>query len=45
MGATTIENILRNMETISLESSKSSSSKNKFVTLENFSEDLNSVGF
>ncbi|MBD2189651.1 hypothetical protein [Pseudanabaena mucicola] len=44
MGANTIENILRNMDTISLESSNSSS-KNKFVTLENFSEDLNSVGF
>ncbi len=44
LGATTIERILGNMETISLNGSDSSSSSN-FVTLEDFSEDLNSIGF
>jgi hypothetical protein len=44
LGATTIERILGNMETISLNGSDSKSGSN-FVTLEDFSEDLNSVGF
>jgi len=43
-GATTIERILGNMETISLNGSDSTASSD-FVTLEDLSEDLNSVGF
>ncbi|OYQ68390.1 hypothetical protein B9G53_00010, partial [Pseudanabaena sp. SR411] len=48
LGATTIERILGNMETISLNGSDSKSSSqpaSNFVTLEDFSEDLNSIGF
>ena len=48
LGATTIERILSNMETISLNGSDSTplpSYSSNFVTLEDFSEDLNSVGF
>ncbi|WP_201321347.1 hypothetical protein [Pseudanabaena sp. lw0831] len=44
LGATTIERILGNMETITLSGLDSKSSSN-FVTLEDFAEDLNSVGF
>jgi len=44
LGATTIERILGNMETIALNSLESKSSSN-FVTLDELSEDLNSVGF
>jgi hypothetical protein len=43
-GATTIERILGNMETISLNVLESKSSSD-FVTLDDLSEDLNSVGF
>jgi hypothetical protein len=42
-GAITIERILGNMDTISINTSDSKSSSN--LTLEDFSEDLNSVGF
>jgi hypothetical protein len=48
LGATTIERILGNMETISLNGSDSKSASqtaSNFVTLEDFSEDLNSIGF
>ena len=48
LGATTIERILGNMETISLNGSDSkpaSQPASNFVTLEDFSEDLNSIGF
>ena len=48
LGATTIERILGNMETISLNGSDSKSASqpaSNFVTLEDFSEDLNSFGF
>jgi len=44
LGATTIERILGNMETISLNGSDSTASSD-FVTLEDLSKDLNSVGF
>jgi hypothetical protein len=44
LGSTTLERILGNMETITLSGSNSKSSSN-FVTLEDFAEDLNSVGF
>ena len=44
LGATTIERILGNMETIALNSLESKSSSD-FVTLDELSEDLNSVGF
>ena len=43
-GATNIERILSNMETITLSGSSSKSSSD-FVTLEDFAEDLNSVSF
>jgi Arc/MetJ-type ribon-helix-helix transcriptional regulator len=43
-GATNIERILSNMETITLRGSSSKSSSD-FVTLEDFAEDLNSVSF
>lgn len=48
LGATTIERILGNMETISLNGSDSKAASqpaSNFVTLEDFSEDLNSIGF
>ncbi|PZO36697.1 MAG: hypothetical protein DCF19_21065 [Pseudanabaena frigida] len=47
LGATTIEKILGNMETINLNgsSTKEESKSSDFVTLENFSEDLESLGF
>ncbi len=44
VGATTIERILGNMETITLSGSNLKPSAD-FVTLEDFSEDMNSVGF
>jgi hypothetical protein len=44
LGAVTIERILGNMETITLSGSNSKPSAD-FVTLEDFSEDMNSVGF
>ncbi len=44
LGATTIERILGNMKTISLNTSESTSSPD-FITLEELSGDLNSVGF
>ena len=44
LGATTIERILGNMETITLSGLNSELSSN-FVTLEDLTEDLNSVGF
>jgi len=47
LGATTIERILGNMETISLNGSNTKSASqtaSNIVTLEDFSEDLNSVG-
>ena len=44
LGTTTIERILGNMETITL-SGLNSKSSSDFVTLDDLSEDLNSVGF
>jgi hypothetical protein len=44
VGSTTLERILGNMETITLSGSNSQPSSD-FVTLEDFAEDLNSVGF
>jgi hypothetical protein len=44
LGATTIERILANMDTITLSGSSSKSSSD-FVTLEDFAGDMNSVGF
>jgi hypothetical protein len=44
-GATTIERILGNMETITLSGINLKPSTNDFVTLDELSEDFNSVGF
>ena len=45
LGATTIERILGNMETISLKGAEPPIPSSDFVTLEDFSDDINSSGF
>jgi hypothetical protein len=45
LGATTIERILGNMETITLSGLNFKSASDDFVTLDDLSEDFNSVGF